>query len=138
MDPGKLQLFDMMKTKLDWLAQRQRVLAQNVANADTPDYDARDLKALDFGQIVRKHRKGANSNVSLNITSGSHIGGKSKGTFRQENSPTRFDITPIDNSVTLEEQMLQQSQTAEQYKLTTTLYTKYTGLMKTAVRGPGG
>lgn len=138
MDPGKLQLFDMMKTKLDWLAQRQRILAQNVANADTPDYEARDLKSLDFSQIVRKHRKQASSDISLKVTSGSHLGGKANGTFRQQNSKQQFDITPIGNSVTLEEQMFQQSQTAEQYKLTTTLYSKYTGLMKTAVRGPSG
>ena len=32
--------------KMDWASQRQKVLSQNVANADTPDYREKDLKKL--------------------------------------------------------------------------------------------
>src|SRR4051812_39241015 len=34
MDLDKLTLFKMALTKMDWASQRQKVLAQNVANAD--------------------------------------------------------------------------------------------------------
>ena len=33
--------------RLDWIDQRQRVLAQNIANADTPDYRPRDLSPFE-------------------------------------------------------------------------------------------
>ena len=43
-------LFSMLRERMTWLNQRQDVLSQNVANADTPGYVARDLKPLDFQQ----------------------------------------------------------------------------------------
>ena len=42
-----LPLLSQIKGRLTWLDERQRVVAQNVANADTPGYVARDLKAAD-------------------------------------------------------------------------------------------
>ena len=38
----------MLRERMSWLNARQDVLSQNVANADTPGYTARDLKPLDF------------------------------------------------------------------------------------------
>ena len=46
MDPGKLALFRLAEQRLAWLDRRQEVLAQNIANADTPGYAARDLPAF--------------------------------------------------------------------------------------------
>ena len=40
-----IPLFAMLRERMSWLNQRQGVLSQNVANADTPGYGARDLKA---------------------------------------------------------------------------------------------
>ena len=39
-----LSLFDLAERRLAWLDQRQSVLSQNIANADTPHYRARDLR----------------------------------------------------------------------------------------------
>ena len=38
MDLGDFAVFRIMKQKLGWLNQRQRVIAENIANADTPKY----------------------------------------------------------------------------------------------------
>lgn len=54
MDLRNLTLFDMTKTKMDWLAQRQKILAQNIANANTPNYKARDLRELDFNREIER------------------------------------------------------------------------------------
>jgi flagellar basal-body rod protein FlgB len=43
----------MISRRMDWLSQRQTVLSQNVANADTPNYQPRDLKTLDFRAELR-------------------------------------------------------------------------------------
>ena len=45
MELDKLSLFSVIKRRLAWLGHRQEVLAQNIANSDTPRYKARDLKA---------------------------------------------------------------------------------------------
>ena len=52
MEITDLPLFSMLKQRMTWLNQRQDLLSQNVANADTPKYISRDLKALDFDQIL--------------------------------------------------------------------------------------
>ena len=46
MDLPDVPLMSMLRTRMSWLHQRQDVLAQNVANADTPKYVAHDLKPL--------------------------------------------------------------------------------------------
>ena len=52
MDLGNLKLFKMAMTQMDWAAQRQKVLSQNIANADTPGYQPHDLKKLDFKHVL--------------------------------------------------------------------------------------
>ena len=44
-----LGIFSKLATRMAWLGRRQQVLAQNIANADTPNYKPMDLKPLDFG-----------------------------------------------------------------------------------------
>ena len=46
---GDLPIFSMMKQRLHWLTERQQVLAENVANANTPGYIAKDLKENGHG-----------------------------------------------------------------------------------------
>ena len=49
-----LPLLSQIKGRLSWLDERQRVVSQNVANADTPGYVARDLKTpTDFAAAMR-------------------------------------------------------------------------------------
>ena len=48
----KAALFQLISARLSWLSQRQGVLSQNIANADTPDYQPQDLRAADFARLV--------------------------------------------------------------------------------------
>ena len=54
MDLKKLPLFDLLARRMSWLAQRQEVLAQNIANANTPDYAPQDLKPMSFGEEMKR------------------------------------------------------------------------------------
>ena len=64
-----MPIFSMLRTRMQWHQERQRVLAENVANADTPKFRPRDLKPLDFGRAgaggrrrgshARQHQPGA-------------------------------------------------------------------------------
>ena len=47
-------IMSMMKKKMGWLSQRQSVLAQNVANADSPNYVGSDLKPFTFREEIGK------------------------------------------------------------------------------------
>jgi flagellar basal-body rod protein FlgB len=42
----------MLRTRMQWHQERQRVLAENVANAETPRYRARDLAPPNFDVVT--------------------------------------------------------------------------------------
>lgn len=132
---GDLPIFTMLKQRMNWLAERQQVLAQNVANANTPGYIARDLQELDFGKMVK------NDGVALApvATNASHIGrqvagqglGEAKGGVIMSSPDT--ETVPGGNSVVLEDQMIKVADTQSSYEMVTGLYAKSLGLLRMAV-----
>lgn len=123
-----LPLFSMLKTRMYWLEERQRVLAENVANADTPGFRGRDLKQLDFHEALR-----AAGEVKLATTAPRHIGGSTGGGRFDTDGRGGFETTPRGNSVVLEDEMLKVAQTQMDHQAATALYTRSIGLIKTAL-----
>ena len=81
-------LFDFNATALRVRAQRQEILAANIANADTPNYKARDIdfaaslkKALEanVASAANNAAVSSNGNMSLATTHGKHIPGGAGG-----------------------------------------------------------
>lgn len=68
MDLNKLTMFKLLKGQMGWLNRRQEVLAQNVANADTPGYKPRDLAPMDFEALVKGQNKGMDPVRSSSVT----------------------------------------------------------------------
>jgi flagellar basal-body rod protein FlgB len=115
---------------MGWLSARQDVLSQNVANADTPSYTPRDLKAETFDDHMKKLDP-----VAPELTSPMHLHGtipveKQPGS---EKSKTPYESSPSGNSVVLEEQMMKVAQTQMNYQLITNLYSKHVEIMKKAI-----
>ena len=52
-----LPISSMLRTRMQWHQERQRLLAENVANADTPNYRARDLAPPEFRPCTLKERR---------------------------------------------------------------------------------
>lgn len=68
--------FRFQQQALGLLTRRQDVLAANIANADTPGYQARDI---DFSQQLKQsinNQKPVKPSVSMSLTSNKHIEGK--------------------------------------------------------------
>lgn len=138
---GDLPIFSMMKQRLHWLTERQEVLAKNVANANTPGYEARDLKELDFGTMVAA----SGPRLAAVATSAKHIGtpvlgagagaGNNLGHARGGGvvKVAGFETSPSGNSVTLEDEMVKVAQTQMDYEAVTTLYSKSMGLLRIAI-----
>ncbi len=133
-----IPLFSMLKGKLGYVNQRQRLLAENVANADTPGYAPRDLKPYSFEAALRP-RIGVSG---LERTNPMHIAGKplSSGSgsdlFKAEAAPdseTRLD----GNQVVLEEQMSKMTEARIDYESALDFYQQSLNLITTAARAPG-
>lgn len=126
-------LFGLLSGKTRWLTQRHALLAQNVANADTPDYRPRDLREAGFEQLMREAGGGARG-LGLATTAATHfVGTSTAATSLDERRVDGFEISPSGNAVVLPEQMEKMAHTQLGYELTTNLYRRYVALMKTAL-----
>ncbi len=123
---GDLPLFAMMKTKMHWHQTRQKLLAENVANADTPGFRPRDLREM-------TDPSGAGSVVSPMQTNPMHLASASGENGFGGRGGSRFETTPSGNAVTLEEEMLKVAQNQADYQMATMLYTKSMQILKTAI-----
>ncbi|HWA90536.1 MAG TPA: flagellar basal body rod protein FlgB [Rhizomicrobium sp.] len=126
-------LLSMLKSRMSWLEARQNVLSQNVANADTPGYAARDLKPMDFESLVKGATGGA-FNAGLSTTDARHIAisPASAGSFDESDAPDT-EANPLGNSVSLEQEMIKVADTQAQFQAATNLYSKAIQLMRTAI-----
>jgi flagellar basal-body rod protein FlgB len=129
MSVADLPLFSVLKSRMRWLEERQKVLAENVANADTPRYRARDLKQLDF-----KAELAATVPVRLAATSPAHIAAPAGESTAHPQAPRGgFETRPSGNAVVLEEEMMKVAETAMDHQTVTSLYQRGLALLKTAI-----
>jgi flagellar basal-body rod protein FlgB len=135
MDLNSLRLFQMATTKMDWAAQRQNVLTQNVVNADTPDYKSRDLKPLDFKHVLRDEVQP----VKVARTNPNHIKGTipEQDPYRARTLLKSFEAAPDGNEVILEEQMQKVGDTRSEYNTAVQLMQSNMKMLKLAL-GKGG
>jgi flagellar basal-body rod protein FlgB len=130
-----IPLLTVLKDRMAWLDARQGVLAQNVANADVAGYTARDLKPLDFAQVL----KNTTGPASLALTDPRHIGLPADSTTPFE-EVDRADTESAEsgNGVGVEEEMMKVGDTQAQYQAAANLYAKAVQLMRTAIDRQGG
>ena len=141
MELTKLPVFGLMRERMNWLNQRQGVIAQNVANADTPKYPSQDLKAFDFRDVIRQNSPKSRQ-VSVMMTKPAHIPGsrgqRGPSSFKEENVRRPYETAPDGNQVVLEEQMIKMNETVTNHNLITRIYRKQLSMFRTVTRGGGG
>jgi flagellar basal-body rod protein FlgB len=120
--------------KMNWLNQRQGVLSQNIANADTPGYRPYDLEDIDFGAVMQEVAN--RPRISKATTNAGHIGANPQvGDADDRKSKTVYEAAPAENAVIIEEQLLKAQKTQADYNLITNLYRKNVGMIRQAVSG---
>ena len=146
MDFNKIPLFQMVTDKMDWLGQRQKVLARNIANVNTPDFKPQDIKQPDFAEALRRSTAGptsmGGSTIALTTTNPAHM----PAIAAPEDDLGRFEVNnpdgpkrPNGNTVVLEKELSKVGKTAMDYELMTNVYRKYVSMFKTALgRGRSG
>jgi flagellar basal-body rod protein FlgB len=124
-----IPILSMLRTKMEWHQTRQRVLAENVANADSPEFRPHDLASPDFERRARPV-----ATVSLTRTEGGHIAGTavSSSGFRSQTAGG-YEIRPTGNAVSLEDEMMKVAANQMDFQAATALYTHSLNLIKTAL-----
>ena len=126
-------LFQGISGKMGWLNQRQIIIAQNVANADTPKYVPHDLKKVDFDAVMKDVQN--RPSISTATTDENHIRNpKEVEKGKNVEQRTVYESAPDgENSVDLEEQLFKAQQTNTDYQLMTSLYRKNVNMLKIAI-----
>lgn len=130
MNLTNLPLFSLISQRMGWLSERQKVIAENVANVDTPNYKARDLKPVDFAALAGV----AGGRLGQSITDPRHIdprGGNSAKAAAVKNA--KAEATLSGNTVSVESEMMKVADTAMDYQLITNLYRKQIGMLKAVI-----
>jgi flagellar basal-body rod protein FlgB len=131
---SEVPLLGILRERMAWLNARQGVLSQNVANADTPAYSARDVKPIDFSDILGGASRTA---PGLTTTDARHIAiaPETTSTFDSADAPDT-ESNPTGNTVSLEQEMIKVADTQAQYAAAANLYSKAMGMMRTAIGQP--
>lgn len=125
-----LPIFAAMRSKMEWHQTRQSLLAENVANAETPGYQGRDLQSFEFAEMVRASNV---SSVSTRATHSNHFSiSNTNDVGFGGTAMTSFEVTPEGNAVELEEEMMKVAENQMDYQAVTSLYTRSLRLLKTA------
>ncbi len=132
-----LPLMAQLKDRMHWLQARQKVLAQNVANADTPGFKPRDLRAQPRGAGPSRcappaGRRGRRAGAGGANEPRPHRCLDRPGDAGQR-AGRRFETVPTGNAVTLEEEMLKLAETQMDYQTAASLYSKSLSLLKIAI-----
>ena len=131
MNLNKIPLFAMLTERMSWLNQRQQLLADNIANADTPGYKPKDLAPVNFEKLARD----ASRSITIASTNAAHLvsATRSSGPFRVTDQGGVYEKTPSGNAVVLEEQLMKVSQTVMDHRIMAGLYAKHMGMIRLAL-----
>ena len=134
MTTDSIALFGAMAAKMSYLDQRQKIIAQNVANADTPGYQPHDLTKVDFGAALQNVAGGQQVTLNPVTTNAAHMSAAGDiDNPRNREQKVTYEVAPAGNAVILEEQMVNSAQTSMDYNLITSLYQKNIGMIRTAL-----
>ncbi|HRK97828.1 MAG TPA: flagellar basal body protein [Alphaproteobacteria bacterium] len=126
-------LFQGMNAKMKYLNERQAVISQNVANADTPGYVSQDLNKVDFSRMVG-NLSTRKMHVSMDISNAGHqLPENMAANAKEIKNKKPFEVSPDGNAVILEEQMIRSSETQMDYNLMINLYRNNVDMVRTAL-----
>jgi flagellar basal-body rod protein FlgB len=128
-------LLSGIRRQMDTLSDRQRVIAQNIANSETPGFKARTVEDADFSDLVGNSTGGIRvAKPRVQLTEGM----KGLGAIQPAGAGIVLDkdiseTKPDGNNVTLEDQLLKLGQVQADFTAMTNLYRKQISMLKTAV-----
>ncbi len=126
MDLNNVSVFNLANKNLQYLAERQRVLAENIANANTPGYLPKDVKKPDFAEDFK-------SKLALNTTNSNHMAVMPRKQNLVVYTPKIDEPLTIDgNGVVIEEQLNEAHKTSSEYGRVLAIYSKYRDMIKVA------
>ncbi|WP_010219698.1 flagellar basal body protein [Sphingomonas sp. PAMC 26621] len=117
------------------LSERQRVIAQNIANSETPGFKAREVNEPNFSDLLPQDGgKPSVARPRVALTSGmTALGARQPMTGNIVLDTATSETKPDGNNVALEDQLLKMGEIQADFATMTSLYRKQMGLLKSAI-----
>jgi flagellar basal-body rod protein FlgB len=126
---SSMTLFDLAGRQNEYLAQRQSIIAQNVANANMPGYKARDLQKFDAALDA------ATSSIPLKTTDPQHLQPVIGPEVQVASVTTNdADVNQSGNNVSLEKEFLKSADVVRSYSLNTQIVKTFNRMMMAAAK----
>jgi flagellar basal-body rod protein FlgB len=125
-----IRLLDVASQQAHWLATRQAVIAENVANINSPGYVARDVKP--FSEVLDT------TQLQLAATNPSHITLTGAAVPSESLKPSdNWEVTNSGNSISVEQQMMEAGDVNRAYSLNTNIVKAFHGMLMSSVKASG-
>ena len=125
-----LTLFAMAQRQIDYLARRQSVLSENIANANTPQFKEKDLAPVSFKDLMAPPAAA----VQASVTNPMHVSPEVMPiNFEQITVHRPEESKPDGNQINIEDQMQKVGETKGKYELAVNLMMKNISMLKTAI-----
>ena len=125
-----MSVFSALTDKMRWHQTRQGLLAENVANAETPGYKGRDLKHYDFAERLSAV---SSAGLSTSATQPMHFSVSGSEGAPGASRMANFEVTPEGNGITLEDEMMKVTTNMMDYQAATSLYQKSVRILRVAM-----
>jgi flagellar basal-body rod protein FlgB len=122
-----MSLMALAARKAEWLAARQAIVSQNIANANTPGYRARELAGFDAALT--------DARLEMAATNLRHISSVQDGLPAFATVMQGGDAGVTGNDVSLEREMSKLGETSSQYALTSNLIKSQHRLAMMSLKG---
>ena len=114
---------------MQWHQERQRILAENVSNSDTPNFRPRELVEPTFDKTGISGMR----ELSMVRTSANHIQAARVSEAFGSHTNGGYETRPAGNAVNIEDEMLKVATNQTDYAAAASLYSKSLDLIKTAI-----
>lgn len=123
----KIEMMRMARAMGQHVAERQTIVARNIANADTPGYKAQDLQAFEDSY------RGRNDIPALRTTDERHLSTPDWSPAAARVTSAETGVSPNGNSVSLEDEMLKAAELKREHDLSLGIYRSALELMRTSI-----
>ena len=124
---SQIYLLQLASQQAKWLTARQTIIANNIANANTPAYQAKDIQP--FAEVLNQ------TQVSMATTNPAHIVPAADEFEAAHSKETdSWDATVSGNSVSLEQEMMKEGDINRSYTLNNNIKRVFHQMMMSALK----
>ncbi|MDQ7080254.1 MAG: FlgB family protein [Paracoccaceae bacterium] len=122
-----LDILSMAQEVARYADQRHALIAENIANADTPGYKTRDLPP--FERVFSQ----GEASLSLRTTRPDHIASANQDFVHETIRESGLEASPNGNNVSLEHEMIKAAETRQNYDMALGVYFKSLEILRASL-----